>query len=151
MIFSMNAIPNWMTIIRILIAPIVAVLIWTDSAPMGYVWALGLYTIASVTDFIDGYVARRLKVVSPFGEMLDPIAGLREFLAKRSFSAPVTVLAKWKTTFQILALGFLIGAPGFPGFPFAHEIGLVLLWAAAIMTIQTGYGYVSGAIRHVTK
>lgn len=188
MIFSMNAIPNWMTIIRILIAPIVAVLIWTDSAPMGYVWALGLYTIASATDFIDGYVARRLKVVSPFGEMLDPIAdklliacallalanvttagwlfmvpalviiirefiisGLREFLAKRSFSAPVTVLAKWKTTFQILALGFLIGAPGFPGFPFAHEIGLVLLWAAAIMTIQTGYGYVSGAIRHVTK
>lgn len=188
MIFSLQAVPNWMTTIRIMIAPLVAVLIWIDSAPLGYVWALGLYTIASITDFIDGYMARRLGVVSPFGEMLDPIAdklliacallalanvteagwlfmvpaliiiireffisGLREFLAKRSFSAPVTTLAKWKTTAQILAIGFLIGAPGFPGFPFAHEIGLILLWAAAIMTVQTGYGYVSGAMRHVSR
>lgn len=188
MIFSLQAIPNWMTTIRILIAPLVALLIWIDIAPLGYVWALALYTVASVTDFVDGYMARRLGVVSPFGEMLDPIAdklliacallalahvttagwlfmvpalviivrefvisGLREFLAKRSFSAPVTTLAKWKTTAQILAIGFLIGAPGFPGFPFAHEIGLVLLWVAAIMTVQTGYGYVSGAVRHVSQ
>jgi cardiolipin synthase len=188
MIFSIKAIPNWMTIIRILMAPLIAVLIWIDRPDFGYAFALYIYTAASVTDFIDGYMARRLNVVSPFGEMLDPIAdkmliacallalahvttvgwvfmvpalviiirefmisGLREFLAKRSFSAPVTGLAKWKTTFQILAIGFLIGAPGFPGFPFALEIGLGLLWMAAILTIITGYGYVSGAVRHVTN
>lgn len=185
--FTLSAIPNWMTLFRVLFAPMVAVLIWIDQPEWGYVAALALYTVASVTDFIDGWMARRLQVESQFGEMLDPIAdklliacallalahvttagwvfmvpatiilirefiisGLREFLAKRSFSAPVTILAKWKTTAQILALGFLIGAPGFPNFPFAHEIGLTLLWIAAVMTVQTGYGYVRGAIRHVS-
>jgi CDP-diacylglycerol--glycerol-3-phosphate 3-phosphatidyltransferase len=79
------------------------------------------------------------------------ISGLREYLAKQNVSAPVTKLAKWKTTAQILALGFLMGAPGFPGFPFAHEIGLILLWIAAFLTVQTGSGYVRGALGHVNS
>ena len=186
--FTLNALPNWMTIMRIAITPLIAVLIWIDEPPYGYQLALALYTIASVTDYIDGYMARRLKVESPLGEMLDPIAdkllvaavlfalanvttsgwlflvpaliilirefmisGLREFLAKQNLSAPVTRLAKWKTTAQILALGFLMGAPGFPGFPFAHEIGITLLWLAAILTVQTGSGYFISAVKHVTN
>ena len=59
---------------RIAITPLIAVLIWIDEPPYGYQLALALYTIASVTDYIDGYMARRLKVESPLGEMLDPIA-----------------------------------------------------------------------------
>ena len=186
--FTIASLPNWMTVIRIAITPMIAVLIWSDIAPTGYQFALYLYTIASVTDYIDGYVARRLKVESPFGEMLDPIAdklliaavllalasvqtngwiflapaliilmrefvisGLREYLAKQNISTPVTLLAKWKTTTQILALGFLIGAPGFPNFPFAHEIGLTLLWMAAILTVQTGSEYVGSALRQVRR
>jgi len=185
--FTLNALPNWMTIMRIVIAPLIAVLIWIDEPAYGYQVALALYTIASVTDYIDGYMARRLRVESPLGEMLDPIAdklliaavllalasvtssgwvflapaliilirefmisGLREFLAKQNVSAPVTRLAKWKTTAQILALGFLMGAPGFPGFPFAHEIGITLLWLAAILTVQTGSGYLINAVKYVT-
>ena len=184
--FTIASLPNWMTVIRIAIAPLIAVLIWSDIPPLGYQFALYLYTVASITDYVDGYIARKLNVVSPFGEMLDPIAdklliaavllalasvetsgwifmvpaliilirefiisGLREYLAKQNISTPVTNLAKWKTTAQILALGFLIGAPGFPSFPFAHEIGVVLLWIAAILTIHTGSGYVKGALRHV--
>ena len=185
--FTLNALPNWMTIMRIAITPLIAVLIWIDEPAYGYQLALALYTIASVTDYIDGYMARRLKVESPLGEMLDPIAdklliaavllalasvtssgwvflvpaliilirefvisGLREFLAKQNVSAPVTRLAKWKTTAQILALGFLMGAPGFPNFPFAHEIGITLLWLAAILTVQTGSAYLINAVKHVT-
>ena len=49
------------------------------------------------------------------------ISGLREYLAKQNISAPVTTLAKWKTTAQILALGFWWG-PRFPRLSFAHEI-----------------------------
>ena len=184
--FTIASLPNWMTVIRIAITPLIAVLIWSDIQPFGYQLALYLYTVASITDYVDGYIARKLNVVSPFGEMLDPIAdklliaavllalasietsgwifmvpaliilirefmisGLREYLAKQNVSTPVTILAKWKTTAQILALGFLIGAPGFPNFPYAHEIGLMLLWIAAILTIQTGSGYVKGALRHV--
>ncbi len=186
--FTLSSLPNWMTVMRIAITPLVAVLIWSDLAPHGYQFALYLYTIASVTDYVDGFIARRLKVESPFGEMLDPIAdklliaavllalasvnksgwlflvpaliilireimisGLREYLAKQNVSAPVTTLAKWKTTVQILALGFLMGAPGFPGFPFAYEIGLTLLWISAILTIHTGSAYVKGALRHVVS
>jgi len=74
MIFAIKAIPNWMTIGRILLTPIVAVLIWIDRPDFGYALALALFTLASVTDFFDGWIARRLNVVSPFGEMLDPIA-----------------------------------------------------------------------------
>ncbi|MEK9850216.1 MAG: CDP-diacylglycerol--glycerol-3-phosphate 3-phosphatidyltransferase [Candidatus Puniceispirillum sp.] len=186
--FNLASIPNWMTLLRIAVTPLIAALIWSDQPPFYYQLALYLYTLASITDFIDGYVARRFKLVSPFGEMLDPIAdklliaavllalasvetsgwlflvpaliilirefmisGLREYLAKQNVSAPVTALAKWKTTAQILALGFLMGAPGWPGFPFAHEIGLTLLWISAILTVQTGSGYISNALRHVTK
>jgi cardiolipin synthase len=185
--FTLNALPNWMTIMRIAITPLIAVLIWIDEPAYGYQLALALYTVASVTDYIDGYMARRLRVESPLGEMLDPIAdkllvaavllalasvtssgwlflvpaliilirefmisGLREFLAKQNVSAPVTRLAKWKTTAQILALGFLMGAPGFPSFPFAHEIGITLLWLAAILTVQTGSAYLINAVKFVT-
>ena len=186
--FTLASIPNWMTVMRIVITPLVAVLIWSDVNPLGYQFALYLYTVASVTDYVDGFIARWLKVESPLGEMLDPIAdklliaavllalasvdksgwlfllpaliilirefmisGLREYLAKQNVSAPVTTLAKWKTTAQILALGFLMGAPGFPSFPFAHEIGLTLLWISAILTIHTGSEYVRGALRHVVS
>ena len=72
--FTLASLPNWMTVMRIAITPLIAVLIWSDVAPFYYQLALYLYTIASVTDYIDGYIARRLKVESPFGEMLDPIA-----------------------------------------------------------------------------
>ena len=72
--FTLASLPNWMTVMRIAITPLIAVLIWSDVAPIYYQVALYLYTIASVTDDVDGYIARRLKVESPFGEMLDPIA-----------------------------------------------------------------------------
>ena len=72
--FTLNELPNWMTIMRIAITPLIAVLIWIDEPAFGYQLALALYTIASVTDYIDGYMARRLNVESPLGEMLDPIA-----------------------------------------------------------------------------
>ena len=72
--FTLAAIPNWMTVLRIVITPLIATLIWSDNAPLYNQWALYLYTIASITDYIDGYIARRFKLVSPLGEMLDPIA-----------------------------------------------------------------------------
>ena len=51
--FTLNALPNWMTIMRIAITPLIAVLIWIDEPSYGYQLALALYTIASVTDYIE--------------------------------------------------------------------------------------------------
>ena len=50
---------------------------------------------------------------------------------------------------QILALGTLIGAPAFPELIYAHDIGLMLLWVAALLTLQTGMGYIIAGLRHV--
>ena len=67
-------------------------------------------------------------------------------IGKRSFAAPVTVMAKWKTTAQIWLSGSDWRA-AFPVVPFAAEIGLALLWIAAVLTVQTGYGYIREALR----
>ncbi len=51
---------------------------------------------------------------------------------------PVTKLAKWKTTVQLVAIGFLLaGEAGDLVFPFVTQVGLLLLWISAIFTIYT--------------
>ncbi len=78
------------------------------------------------------------------------VSGLREFLAEVAVSVPVTWLAKWKTTAQMLAIGFLLaGMAGDKIFPFTTLTGLVLLWISAILTLYTGYDYFRAGLRHV--
>src|SRR6188472_4422706 len=70
------------------------------------------------------------------------VSGLREYLAALRVSVPVTKLAKWKTTVQLIAIGFLLAGPaGDEVVPIVSMIGLALLWASAILTIYTGYDY----------
>jgi CDP-diacylglycerol--glycerol-3-phosphate 3-phosphatidyltransferase len=77
------------------------------------------------------------------------VSGLREFLADLRVSVPVSALAKWKTTFQLVALGALILGGAFPGQPWIHTVGLASLWAAAALTLVTGYDYLRIGIRHM--
>lgn len=81
-------------------------------------------------------------------EML--VSGLREFLAEVRVSVPVSKLAKWKTTIQMVAIGFLIaGTAGDKVLPNTSLIGTTLLWIAAILTLYTGYDYLRVGLRHV--
>jgi cardiolipin synthase len=78
------------------------------------------------------------------------VSGLREYLAELRVSVPVTQLAKWKTTVQLIAIGFLIAGPaGDQVIAGVSEIGLVLLWASALITLYTGYDYFRAGMRHV--
>ena len=78
------------------------------------------------------------------------VSGLREFLAEVKGSLPVSKVAKWKTTVQLLALGFLICGPaGDKVLPGNTWIGLALLWIAAILTIYTGWDYLVSGVRHI--
>jgi CDP-diacylglycerol--glycerol-3-phosphate 3-phosphatidyltransferase len=77
------------------------------------------------------------------------VSGLREYLAALQVSIPVSALAKWKTTLQLVALGALILGGGLPLQPWVHEVGLAALWAAAALTLITGYDYLRIGIRHM--
>ena len=77
------------------------------------------------------------------------VSGLREFLAELKVSVPVSALAKWKTTFQMVSLGALILGGAVPQMPWVHLVGLVCLWMAAGLTLITGYDYLRIGIRHM--
>jgi cardiolipin synthase len=88
------------------------------------------------------------------------VSGLREYLAALRVSVPVTKLAKWKTTMQLVAIGFLLaGGAGDAAVasvstavgPLVTQIGLWLLGASAIFTIYTGYDYFRAGIRHLVE
>lgn len=181
------SLPNILTYGRVVAVPVVvACLFWPQVDTMRWV-ALGLYALAAITDFFDGYLARAWSQQSALGQMLDPIAdkllvaavlfmlvadrtiagfsvvaaivilcreilvsGLREFLADLKVSIPVSRVAKWKTTLQLIALGFLIAGPaGDKILPGNTMIGQVLLWIAALLTIYTGADYLKSGIRHI--
>ncbi len=181
------SLPNILTFGRILAVPaVVFVLLWPDKEWARWT-ALGIFSIAAITDLFDGYLARRWKMQSALGRMLDPIAdkllvsicivmlahdqtlygwhiwagviilcreilvsGLREFLAELQVSVPVTRLAKWKTTAQLVALGFLLaGHAGDKVLPYNTEIGLTLLWISALLTLYTGYDYFRAGMKYL--
>ena len=189
------SIPNMLTYGRIIAVPLVAVCFYLEgklqSSDFARWSALGIFMIASITDFFDGYLARIWQQTSNIGRMLDPIAdkllvatcllllaadtdktiagwslwaaiiilcreilvsGLREYLAELKVSVPVTWLAKWKTTVQMLAIGFLLaGSAGDKIFPYTTDTGLVLLWIAALITLYTGYDYFRAGVRHIIE
>ncbi|QYJ08377.1 CDP-diacylglycerol--glycerol-3-phosphate 3-phosphatidyltransferase [Qipengyuania flava] len=86
------------------------------------------------------------------------VSGLREFLGPLQVSVPVSKLAKWKTTFQMVSLGSLIGGQGLPGWTVMigtveanvpHTVGLATLWAAAVLTVITGWDYLRVGLKHM--
>ncbi|MEO3998714.1 CDP-diacylglycerol--glycerol-3-phosphate 3-phosphatidyltransferase [Mesorhizobium sp. CAU 1732] len=184
-------IPNMLTYARILAVPLVVLCFFLEgrlqsSDPARWA-AVTIFVIASLTDFLDGYLARIWKQTSNIGKMLDPIAdkllvssvlllmaadgtiagwtlwaaiiilcreilvsGLREYLAALKVSVPVTQLAKWKTTIQLVSIGFLLAGPaGDKILPYTTEIGITLLWISAIVTLYTGYDYFRAGLKHI--
>jgi CDP-diacylglycerol--glycerol-3-phosphate 3-phosphatidyltransferase len=86
------------------------------------------------------------------------VSGLREYLAELRVGVPVTRLAKWKTTGQMVAVGFLIAGeagdrvvaailPGAP--PVVTQIGILLLWLSAILTLYTGWDYMRAGLQYM--
>jgi CDP-diacylglycerol--glycerol-3-phosphate 3-phosphatidyltransferase len=144
-------------------------------------WSFAAFVLAAVTDYFDGWLARRWNAQSPWGAMLDPIAdkiavcgvvvglaawqpraaivvagglilfreffvsGLREVGGAKGLKFPVTKLAKWKTTVQLVALAIAILAAALADRGALRLAADVLLWIAAVLTIWTGWGYATAA------
>lgn len=66
--------PNKLTILRVIMIPMVMVFYMVDAIPYGKIIALTLFVVAALTDFLDGYIARKYNLVTDFGKFLDPIA-----------------------------------------------------------------------------
>ena len=81
------------------------------------------------------------------------VSGLREYLAGIKVGLPVTRLAKWKTGFQMGALGTLIAGQSSAAilhldFLPISIIGETMLWIAAVLTLLTGWDYLITGLRH---
>jgi len=77
------------------------------------------------------------------------VSGLREFLAEARVSVPVTCLAKWKTTIQMVALSLLI-VETIPGLSLSLDLcGTIGLWVAAFLTLVTGFDYLRAGLKHM--
>jgi len=148
-------------------------------------WAIYAFVIAAVTDFFDGWLARKMDAVSVWGAILDPIgdkvlvcgailglmalggaqpmvllpgglilfreftvSALREVGAGKGVKLPVTLLAKWKTTLQLVALTLELVVGAWGAFPFLPQEAAIqgpviiaahsLFWLATLVTLITG-------------
>ena len=189
--FIICLIPNILTLFRSC-AAIILPLIIIYGGEIGALIATPILILAGVSDYFDGFFARKYKVVSNFGKILDPIAdkllvigvifslasenmldyyysffpallivlreilisGLRESISSYKISLEVTLLAKWKTTIQLVACGsFLVWRSN--TFFYNNEIlGLIsyiLLWIAGIITFITGLQYIIKIIKFFNK
>lgn len=181
-VLNYKNLPNFLTIVRIGVIPIIVLTFYFDNVVIAHQLAALLFIIACITDFFDGYIARKFNLESNLGKMLDPIAdkiligailimlvkfekvnelpcililirefavaGLREFLAEIRVSVPVSHLAKIKTFMQMAALFILLLGSQGSGISALDGIGQIALWAAALITIFTGWSYFYAAMKY---
>lgn len=181
----LNGLPNILTVSRILAIPAICAAFFLPGAWSAWI-PLALFAAAGITDWFDGYLARKWGQMSDLGRFLDPVAdkllvaavilmliaferidritclaavvimcreitvtGLREFLAELRVKVPVSRLAKWKTTVQLIALAILIVGDYGPAEIPVRLLGEIGLWLAAILTIYTGWDYFQTGLRHM--
>jgi CDP-diacylglycerol--glycerol-3-phosphate 3-phosphatidyltransferase len=196
----MKALPNILTSARLVIALFMFVALAAAAGGVPWLsdhitvdqqmslqrWAFWAFVVAAVTDFFDGWLARKLDAVSIWGAILDPIgdkilvcgallglmalgpnplvilpsglilfrefavSALREVGAGKGIKLPVTVLAKWKTTLQLVAIGAEMILASWSAFHLPTDLSVVtpatyathgLLWVAAVVTLITGAQY----------
>ena len=174
-------IPNVLTLFRGLAAIVLPVII-IYGGEVGALMATPILILAGISDYFDGFYARKYNVTSNFGKILDPVAdkllvigiilalasenmldyyysfipallivlreilisGLRESISSYKISLEVTLLAKWKTTIQLIACGsFLVWRSNvfFYNVDILGLISYTLLWMAGIITFITGLQY----------
>jgi len=174
-------IPNILSMLRILAIPLVAGIYLSNLSNAGPIAAL-IFSLACLTDWADGYLARKLDQTSRFGKFLDPVAdklivavvlvllvhgynniwltlsamiiisreitisALREWMAEVGQRSQVAVsyIGKVKTTFQMIALFFLLWGVPMLGIN-VFQIGLVLLIIAAVLTLYSMFIYLKAA------
>lgn len=98
--------PNQLTLLRVLLTPLFVVLLFSDS-PLQREIGFGVYVIAAITDWYDGYVARRWGYITRWGKFFDPLAD--KVLTSAAFvSFAVLGYMEWWMMWIIVARDFII-------------------------------------------
>ncbi len=66
--------PNKLTLLRVFLIPVFLIMLFVNKIPGNMFWALGIFAAASITDWFDGYIARKNNLITDFGKFLDPLA-----------------------------------------------------------------------------
>ena len=159
------------TLIRVLMIPLYLVTMYLSGGESG-LWmliSLGIFIIASVTDFVDGYIARKYHQVSDFGKFLDPladklltIAAMAMFCEWGSFPAWALMIVLTRE-FAVSGLRMVAGPKGkviaagksgkfktastmvglcvWMAFPGIAIVGAVVMWTIVITTVYSGVEY----------
>jgi CDP-diacylglycerol--glycerol-3-phosphate 3-phosphatidyltransferase len=174
-------IPTVLTLFRIVLIPVLVVVFFYD-AKWTHFAAAFIFAVGAVTDWLDGWIARRYGMYSDFGAFLDPVAdklavtvalflivqahptafmaltaavivgreitisALREWMAELGQRAAVKVAAvgKIKTIVQMVAIVCLLYRDPLGPLP-VFQVGQVLLAAAAVLTLWSGFNYLRAA------
>ena len=110
-----------------------------------------LLVASVIVVLVDARVITNIHVIPAIVILLREIAisGLREFLAKLNTDMPVSKLAKYKTSFQMVSLSILIISLGFELNDLLWNTGLITLWVAGIITLLSGYNYIVKGLKHI--
>lgn len=99
-------IPNKLTLSRAIITPVFLAVMLIDKIPFNYTAALILFIVASVTDYLDGKIARSKNIVTNFGKFLDPVAD--KMLTTAAFLGFTVIMPTENYTVQVAVMTFII-------------------------------------------
>src|SRR6266446_6352830 len=131
---ALASIPNLLTIARLLLAPFIFAAIVNGRHAL----ALALFACASLTDGLDGLLARRFGQITPVGAYLDPIADKVLFTGYRQFRPSVWGKA---STFAQIACAIAWMTQNAVDSPGIHALAEALIWPTAAITVWSGLHY----------
>lgn len=124
--------PNALTVLRIGLVPVLVVVLLTEIEGKEW-WGLGLFLLAALTDFLDGFLARRWKKVSRLGKLLDPAAD--KILTSAAFISLVDLGAapSWMVV-VIIAREFAVSS--LRSFAAGEHVVLAAGWSGKVKTVS---------------
>lgn len=126
----MNTTANKITIARIVLIPIFMILLYADLV----FWALAVYIIACVSDFVDGKIARKYNQVTDFGKFMDPLADKMLVLAAMCFFVEDGKIPGWVVAIVLLRE---FGVSGLRLLAVEQGIVIAAAWSGKIKTFVT--------------
>ena len=127
---------NKLTMLRILLIPVFLVVLYMDFAASRYV-ALGIFILASPTDFVDGHIARSRGLITDFGKFMDPLADKMLVMAAMLWFVEVGRMPAWALLIVVVRESAVSGLR-----PIAVDNGRVIAaaWSGKIKTASTMVG-----------